>query len=467
MQDTSPTENSSPDPTVNILLVDDQPANLLALRAILQDLGHNLVEAHSAEEARTLLGTDDFAVILLDIQMNGLDGFETAKLIRSQERSRYTPIIFHTAPESNRLPVEEQAYALGAVDYLVKPLVPFILRAKVAWFVELFQKTGRAERQAEAARQTERSGFEEALAHERTRLREQQEWLRVTLGSIGDAVIATDPAGRVAFLNPVAQSLTGWTQQEAEGQLLETVFPLIHEETRRPLEHPLAKVIGEGAIANLGDHAVLVARDGTERPIDDSAAPIKDGEGNITGMLLTFRDVSERRRAEVRLREEIRKTQEAEERLRMMVESVKDYALFSLDVQGRIVSWNTGAEHLLGYGEEEVLGKHFSIFFTPEDNRGRQARPGVAARRRPKGVRATTTGPSARTVPAFGRKDRRTLCGTGNCGATSRSSVTSPSGSRWRRSCVPGPKRWWKRTGGGTSSWRCSAMNFGTPWPRL
>src|SRR5271154_6664161 len=76
---------------VNILLVDDQPANLLALQAILQDLGHNLVEAHSVGEARTLLGANTFAVILLDIQMNGLNGFETAELIRSQERSRYTP----------------------------------------------------------------------------------------------------------------------------------------------------------------------------------------------------------------------------------------------------------------------------------------------------------------------------------------------------------------------------------------
>jgi CheY-like chemotaxis protein len=85
---------------VNILLVDDQPANLLALRAILQDLGHNLVEAHSAEEARTLLGNDTFAVILLDIQMNGLDGFSTAKLIRSQERSQHFSIFF-TAEELN------------------------------------------------------------------------------------------------------------------------------------------------------------------------------------------------------------------------------------------------------------------------------------------------------------------------------------------------------------------------------
>src|SRR4029077_11186412 len=127
----------------NILLVDDQPANLLTLQAILEDLGQNLLEAHSGEEALQRLLTNDFAVILLDVQMHGPNAFSTAKLVRSQERSRYTPIIFHTAYESNRLPVEEQAYTLGAVDYLVKPLVPFILRAKVAWFVELFQKTGR------------------------------------------------------------------------------------------------------------------------------------------------------------------------------------------------------------------------------------------------------------------------------------------------------------------------------------
>ena len=145
----------------------------------------------------------------------------------------------------------------------------------------------------------------------------------------GDAVIATDPPGRVAFLNKAAQSLTGWTPLEAEGQLLQTVIPLIHEETRKSLEHPLAQVIGEGTIANVGDHAVVIARDGTERFIDDSASPIKDAEGKITGLLLTFRDVTEQRRADARLREEARNTQEAEEQLRMMVESVKDYALFS------------------------------------------------------------------------------------------------------------------------------------------
>src|SRR4051812_8795531 len=108
MQDTSPTENSSADPTVTILLVDDQPANLLTLRTILEDLGQNLVEARSGEEALRLLLADDFALVLLDLQTQGMDAMETAKLIRSREKSRHTPIIFLTAYESYRLPVEEE-----------------------------------------------------------------------------------------------------------------------------------------------------------------------------------------------------------------------------------------------------------------------------------------------------------------------------------------------------------------------
>src|SRR5207253_1574193 len=106
----------------------------------LEDLGQNLIEARSGEEALRRLHEGDFALVLLDVQMPGLDGFETAKRIRQREASRHTPIIFLTAFESDRFPVE-QAYALGAVDYLVKPLIPVIVRAKVVGFVELFQKT--------------------------------------------------------------------------------------------------------------------------------------------------------------------------------------------------------------------------------------------------------------------------------------------------------------------------------------
>jgi signal transduction histidine kinase len=161
----------------DILLVDDHPANLVALEAILQDLGQNLVKANSGEEALRRLLVDDFAVILLDVQMSELDGFETAKLIRGREKSRLTPIIFLTAYEHNR-PREEEAYALGAVDYLIKPFAPTVLKAKVAGFIDLFQKTEMVKEQAELLRQTDRQEFNLKLAEENARLRQADEKLK-------------------------------------------------------------------------------------------------------------------------------------------------------------------------------------------------------------------------------------------------------------------------------------------------
>jgi signal transduction histidine kinase len=160
--------NDKPCERVNLLLVDDQPANLAALEAILADLGQNLVRARSGQEALRHLLQQDFAAILLDVRMPDLDGFETAELVRGRERSRYTPIIFLTAYEGGEFPVRK-AYSLGAVDYLVKPLVPEILRAKVLGFVELFRKTEQVKRQAEQLQQLERREFERRLAEEKLR----------------------------------------------------------------------------------------------------------------------------------------------------------------------------------------------------------------------------------------------------------------------------------------------------------
>lgn len=145
-------------------------------------------------------------------------------------------------------------------------------------------------------------------------LREQREWFQVTLSSIGDAVIATDTRGCVTFLNPVAQTLTGWTQQDAAGKPLETVFHIINEHTRQPVENPVAKVLRDGVIVGLANHTILVARDATERPIDDSAAPIRDREGKIRGVVLVFHDVSERRQIERELHERTERLAEADRR---------------------------------------------------------------------------------------------------------------------------------------------------------
>jgi PAS domain S-box-containing protein len=189
---------------------------------------------------------------------------------------------------------------------------------------------------------TEQKRAEEAL-------RQQREWLRVTLASIGDAVITTDTAGQVTFLNPVAESLTGWGQEQAQGQPLEAVFPIRHEQTRSPVENPVAKVIREGIIVGLGNHTVLVARDGTERPIDDSAAPIRGEKGETVGVVLIFRDVTEQRQAQLALRQsEARKT--------AILDTALD-AIITIDHEGKVVEFNPAAERTFGYRGADVVGR--------------------------------------------------------------------------------------------------------------
>ena len=152
---------------VNILLVDDQPANLVALEAMLEDLGQNLVRAESGRAALKRLLSDDFAVILLDVKMPEMDGFETAALIRQRDRSRHTPILFLTAADTTQTQAV-RGYAVGAVDYLVKPVVPEFVRSKVAVFVELAKKNELLRRQAALLAESEQAALE--LAETRAEL---------------------------------------------------------------------------------------------------------------------------------------------------------------------------------------------------------------------------------------------------------------------------------------------------------
>src|SRR5512134_440530 len=157
---------------VNILLVDDQPANLVALEAMLQGLGQNLIRAESGRQALKWLLTNDCAVILLDVKMPGMDGFETAELIRERDRSRHTPIIFLTAADRTHTNAM-RGYAIGAVDYLVKPVVPEFVRSKVAVFVELAKTAELLRRQGERLRASEQAARD--LAEARAELVEDLE----------------------------------------------------------------------------------------------------------------------------------------------------------------------------------------------------------------------------------------------------------------------------------------------------
>lgn len=164
-------------------------------------------------------------------------------------------------------------------------------------FVALNQQIERLRIEVARRRQAERAEHE------------KQELLRVTLASIGDAVITTDLAGNVVFMNGVAESLTGWRLQDAVSRPLEQVFVIRNESSRMPLTSPVRRVLKSGRIVGLANHTVLVRKDGTDIPIDDSGAPIRDSAGELLGVVLVFHDVSERRRLEhelIRQREALR-----------------------------------------------------------------------------------------------------------------------------------------------------------------
>ncbi len=188
-------------------------------------------------------------------------------------------------------------------------------------------------------RAVERAGRAEAAE------RVERERFETTLRSIGDAVLATDAEGRITFANPVALQLLRCPEQDLAGKPLEEAFRIANEESRAPVESPVRRALQEGAIVGLANHTVLIAKDGTETPIDDSAAPIRGADGAIQGAVLVFRDITERRRAEA-----------ARRLLASIVESSAD-AIFSLDLRGAITSWNNGAERIFGYRAGEAIGR--------------------------------------------------------------------------------------------------------------
>jgi PAS domain S-box-containing protein len=328
-----------PERTYRVLIVDDSPEDRAAYRRRLSQG----TERFEFEEAET--GDDGIELcrsfrpdcVLLDYQLPDTDGLEVLTSLARELAAGAFAVIMLTGQGSEAVAV--RALKAGAEDYLVKgrglDTLPQAVRSAV-----------------------EKVSLRRRIEEQRVELERSRNQLRVTLQSIGDAVIATDPQGHVTFLNAVAEGLTGWTTDDARGRPLDDVFVIVNQETRAAVENPALRALREGTIVGLANHTVLVRRGGEERPIDDSAAPIRDESGAVYGSVLVFRDVAERYRTEQSLLLQSRV-------LESMTEGVS-----VADEAGVIYYTNPAEDRMFGYDRGELVGKHVSVQndYPPEEN---------------------------------------------------------------------------------------------------
>jgi diguanylate cyclase (GGDEF)-like protein/PAS domain S-box-containing protein len=247
--------------TVNILLVDDLLSNLLALEAIIEQDHYRLHRAMSGEEALKLLLKYDFAVILLDVQMPGMDGFETAKIIKAREKTREIPIIFITA---NQMKAEHMfaGYSVGAVDYILKPLDPFILKAKVDVFVQLYEMKRKLMRQADML-----SRRNEELHQAYMELRNSEAMARVISDASIDSMVVLDEDGTVLRANPAVERMFQYAEKELLGRPIGSLFEADNRRQVEALIRKLARDRADSTTEQLADVTGL-RKDGTVFPLE-------------------------------------------------------------------------------------------------------------------------------------------------------------------------------------------------------
>lgn len=310
---------------VKILIVDDLPQKILVYQSILEEPGLEIVSASSGADALRQVLSSDFAVILLDVEMPGIDGFEAASLIRARKRSAYTPIIFVTAHADELHAL--RGYASGGVDYILTPVVPEILRTKVRVFVDLFRLSRQVRQQAE---------WQVARAHG------EQVRLATVLENAADFVGQTDPQGRLLHINRAGRRMIGWGESEP---LPPDMFSILSPPAAELIERQgLPSALRDGVW--FGESAIL-NRDGQPVPVSQVILAHKSAAGNVESISFIASDISERKRAEAAMRE-------SERRYRQLVHCMPA-AVYTCDAQGRVTLYNQAAAVL--WGREPEIGR--------------------------------------------------------------------------------------------------------------
>ena len=321
--------DSAPRQRASILMVDDHPSNLLALEAILEPLGQELVKANSGEEALKFLLQREFAVILMDVQMPGMDGFQAAALIKQRERTRTIPIIFLTALSRDAAHIFK-GYAHGAVDYLLKPFDPEILRSKVSVFVDLFLKEQQIQRQSALLRQKEREALE----------RQSELRYRRLLDSLPETMWAARPDGVLYYANQAWRDYTGLDSEEISTQYFLEYF---HPADRAAMAGRWREVLHQGERSE--SEFRMRRKDGTWRWHLGRATAERDENGRVIGFICVATDIDDKKRAE-----------DALARFKATLDATVDCVLM-FEPEGLTLTYaNAGAARQLGAAVEELVG---------------------------------------------------------------------------------------------------------------
>ncbi len=310
-----------------ILVVEDEGIIAQDIKNCLENLGYTVPEVvftgREAIEKAEQLRPD---LVLMDIVLKGdIDGIETAAEIR---RKYNIPIVYLTAYEDDK--TLRRAKLTEPLGYILKPFEERYLRSSIEMALYKHQME--------------------------SRLKENERWLGTILKSVGEAVIVTDSAARVRFMNPLAESITGWQSKDALGKNITEILKLINEKTRDDIVNPVLTVLKDDIIIGKSNHTVLISKNGGEISIDHSAAPMRDEKGAITGVVLVIQDITDRRIAEDALKE-------SENKYRNLFDYAND-SIFVLSFSGRIISANNEASRLLGYDKDQLYSVNYFDLLT-------------------------------------------------------------------------------------------------------